>query len=63
MAQNLKAIYGDKVRRGKRRLFITLQRAGEHICTLYTPGEIQNILLLMTQPQKKNRFSSAEGNV
>lgn len=63
MAQNLKAICGDKVTRGKWRLFITLQRAGEHIYIVYTQGEIRNILLLMIQTQKKNRFSSTEGNV
>lgn len=64
MAQNLKAICGDKVTRGKWRFFITLQRAGEHIYIVYTEGEIQNILLLMIQPQKKKyRFSSTQGNV
>lgn len=65
MAQNLKAICGDKVKMGKWRLFITLQRAGEHVYIAYIQGEIWNIFAVNdTETEKKiYRFSSTEGNV
>lgn len=63
MAQNLKALCGDKVTRSKWRLFITLQRAGRHIHIVYIGGEIQNNLVNHTAMGGKKKGDSAPQRV